>query len=61
MQTSYGMIIVLAHFIWYSGVTLLLSQPDILPYFKQHKQKIDKVAGIILMLIAIKLSLMNYV
>jgi RhtB (resistance to homoserine/threonine) family protein len=61
MQTSYGMIIVLAHFIWYSSVTLLLSQPNILSYFKQHKQKIDKVAGIILMLIAIKLSLMSYV
>jgi len=35
IQASYGLIIILAHFIWYSGVTLLLSHPlcvMILPY-----------------------------
>ncbi len=61
MQASYGLIIILAHFIWYSGVTLLLSHPSILPYFNKHKQKIDKVAGFVLMIIAIKLALVNYV
>jgi len=61
MQASYGLIIILAHFIWYSGVTLLLSHPNILPRFNRHKQKIDKIAGFVLMLIAIKLILMNYV
>ncbi|MFT7432313.1 MAG: threonine/homoserine/homoserine lactone efflux protein, partial [Colwellia sp.] len=59
MQISYGLIIMLAHLIWYSGVALLLSHPNILPRFNQQKQKIDKVAGFILMLIAIKLTLMN--
>jgi len=59
MQISYGLIIMLAHFIWYSGVALLLSHPRILPRFNRQKQKIDKVAGFILMLIAIKLSLMS--
>ncbi|MEH6451553.1 MAG: LysE family transporter [Psychromonas sp.] len=61
IQVSYGLIIMLAHFIWYSGVTLLLSHPNILPRFNRHKQKIDKVAGFVLMLIAIKLTLVSYV
>jgi arginine exporter protein ArgO len=61
MQVSYGVIIMLAHFIWYSGVALLLSHPNIMPRFNRHKQKIDKVAGFILMIIAIKLILMNAV
>ena len=61
MQISYGLIIMLAHFIWYSGIALLLSHPQILPRFNRQKQKIDKVAGFVLMLIAIKLSLINYV
>ena len=61
MQISYGLIIMLAHFIWYSGIALLLSHPKILPRFNRQKQKIDKVAGFVLMLIAIKLSIMNYV
>lgn len=60
MQISYGVIIMLAHFIWYSGIALLLSHPQILPRFNRQKQKIDKVAGFVLMLIAIKLLLMNY-
>jgi RhtB (resistance to homoserine/threonine) family protein len=60
MQASYGVIIILAHFIWYTGVTFLLSHPRVLPYFNQHKQKIDIVAGFVLMLIAIKLMLMNF-
>ena len=61
MQVSYGLIIMLAHFIWYSGVVILLSHPNILPRFNRQKQKIDKVAGFVLMLIAIKLSLVNAV
>jgi threonine/homoserine/homoserine lactone efflux protein len=60
MQVSYGLIIMLAHFIWYSGVALLLSHPKIVPRFNRQKQKIDKVAGFVLMLIAIKLSLVTY-
>ena len=59
MQVSYGLIIMLAHFIWYCGVALLLSHPKMLPHFNRQKQKIDKVAGFILMLIAIKLTLVN--
>ena len=61
MQVSYGLIIMLAHFIWYSGVALLLSHPKMLPSFNRQKQKIDKVSGFVLMLIAIKLTLVNSV
>jgi len=61
MQVSYGLIIILAHFIWYSGVALLLSHPNIMPLFNRQKQKIDKVAGFILMIIAIKLALVSFV
>jgi len=60
MQASYGLIIILAHFIWYSGVSLLLSHPNILPRFNRQKQKIDKIAGVVLMIIAINLILVNY-
>jgi threonine/homoserine/homoserine lactone efflux protein len=60
MQASYGLIIILAHFIWYSGVTLLLSHPNILPRFNRQRQKIDKIAGFVLMIIAINLVLVNY-
>jgi RhtB (resistance to homoserine/threonine) family protein len=59
MQVSYGLIIMLAHFIWYSGVSLVLSHPSILPRFNRQKQKIDKIAGFILLIIAIKLALVN--
>jgi arginine exporter protein ArgO len=61
MQISYGLIIMLAHFIWYSGVALLLSHPSIMPRFNRQKQKIDKVAGCVLMIIAIKLTLVSVV
>ena len=60
MQASYGLIIILAHFIWYSGVTLLLSHPNILPRFNRQRQKIDNIAGFVLMIIAINLILVNY-
>jgi RhtB (resistance to homoserine/threonine) family protein len=60
MQASYGLIIILAHFIWYSGVTLLLSHPNILPRVNRQKQKINKIAGFVLMIIALNLILVNY-
>jgi RhtB (resistance to homoserine/threonine) family protein len=59
MQVSYGLIIMLAHFTWYCGISLVLSHPSILPRFNRQKQKIDKVAGFILMIIAINLALVN--
>jgi len=57
MQIGYGLIIVLAHLIWFASVALLLSHPSLLPRFNQHKQKIDKIAGIILILFAAKIGL----
>ncbi len=59
MQISYGLIIVLAHLIWFGSVALLLSHPSLLPRFNTHKQKIDKVAGIMLILFSVKLSLIS--
>jgi len=56
MQIIYGLIIVLAHLIWFGCVALLLSHPSLLPRFNKHKQKIDIAAGIMLMLFAVKLS-----
>ncbi|WP_022941745.1 LysE family translocator [Psychromonas hadalis] len=58
MQIGYGLIIVLAHLIWFGCVALLLSQPSLLPRFNKHKQKIDKGAGILLILFAVNLSFM---
>lgn len=59
MQISYGLIIVLAHLIWFGSVALLLSHPSLLPRFNQHKLKIDKIAGIMLILFSIKLTLLS--
>tara|TARA_R110001583_G_scaffold10698_8_gene49185 strand:- start:16295 stop:16936 length:642 start_codon:yes stop_codon:yes gene_type:complete len=59
MQVTYGLIIMLAHLIWFSSVTLLLSHPSLLPRFNHHKLKIDKLAGLMLMIFAIKLTLMS--
>jgi len=56
MQISYGLIIVFAHLIWFGCVALLISHPNLLPRFNKHKLKIDMVAGIMLILFAIKLS-----
>ena len=59
MQISYGLIIAIAHLIWFGSVALLLSHPSLLPRFNKHKQKIDKVAGIMLILFSVKLSLLS--
>ena len=59
MQISYGLIIAIAHLIWFGSVALLLSHPSLLPRFNKHKQKIDKVAGIMLILFSVKLSLIS--
>lgn len=59
MQIGYGLIIVLAHLVWFGSVALLLSHPNLLPRFNKHKQKIDKVAGAMLILFALKLSLVS--
>lgn len=55
MQIIYASIIVLAHFIWFSGVTLLLSHPNLLPRFNRYKHIIDKLAGIVLVTFAVKI------
>jgi threonine/homoserine/homoserine lactone efflux protein len=59
IQMTYGLIIMLAHFIWYSGIVLFLSHPKILPRFNKQKQKINKMSGFVLMIIAIKLTLVD--
>jgi len=59
MQISYGLIIVLTHLIWFGSVALLLSHPSLLPRFNKHKQKIDKVSGIMLILFSVKLGLIS--
>lgn len=55
MQIIYASIIVFAHFIWFSAVTLLLSHPSLLPRFNRYKHTIDKLAGIVLVAFAIKI------
>jgi len=59
MQISYGIIIAMAHLIWFGSVALLLSHPSLLPCFNKHKKKIDNVAGIILILFSVKLTLLS--
>ena len=55
MQLIYALIIVLSHFVWFSAVTLLFSHPSLLPRFNRYKNKIDKLAGVVLVAFAIKI------
>lgn len=57
MQLGYAFIIVLAHFLWFSFVSVLLSHPAWLHGFQQYKGAIDKLAGLMLILFASKLTL----
>lgn len=59
VQFIYGIIISIAHFIWFSLVSLFLSHPVILNRFKSYKTKIEKAIGVILIALGIKVASSN--
>ena len=57
VQLIYGLIICLAHIVWFSIVSLFFSHPALVNKFNVHKQKIEKVVGSVLVGFGVKVAL----
>lgn len=57
IQIVYGAIISLAHLLWFSSVSLFLSQPALLRKFHSYKKSIERVLGCVLMGFGAKVAL----
>ena len=57
VQVLYGLIICLAHIIWFSLVSIFFSHPALVSKFNTHKQKIEKVVGSVLIGFGIKVAI----
>lgn len=59
MQIIYGLIICLLHLIWFCGVSHLISHPIIKTKFDKNINLVNKIIGIVLILIAAKIFFMT--
>ncbi|MBO1254997.1 LysE family transporter [Alteromonas sp. 5E99-2] len=59
MQLIYGAIISLAHLVWFSGVSIFLSQPAFLKKFQEWKNVIEKAIGTLLIAFGLKVATTN--
>lgn len=57
LQLVYGAIICAAHLVWFSTISMFLSQPKLLKKFNAMKSKIEKVVGTILVGFGIKVAM----
>lgn len=57
LQLVYGAIICVAHFTWFSLISIFLSQPALLKKFNAMKSKIEKVVGTILVGFGLKVAM----
>lgn len=57
LQVVYGAIICAAHLIWFSTISVFLSQPALLKKFNAMKSKIEKVVGSILIGFGVKVAM----
>lgn len=57
LQISYGVIISLAHLLWFSAVSIFLSQPVLLKKFHLYQHHIEKVVGTLLIAFGLKVAL----
>jgi RhtB (resistance to homoserine/threonine) family protein len=57
LQVVYGAIISLAHLIWFSSVSIFLSQPLLLRRFNTYKDRIEKLVGVILISFGLKVAM----
>lgn len=57
IQVLYGAIISLAHLLWFSSVSIFLSQPALLKKFQTYKKPIEKVLGCVLMGFGLKVAM----
>ncbi len=56
MQALYGAIISLAHLVWFSAVSVFLSQPRLLAKFNAWKKTIEKLVGTLLIGFGLKVA-----
>ncbi len=56
IQITYGAIISMAHLIWFSLVSFLISHPVLLKKFNQYQHRIEKVIGVILIGFGLKVA-----
>ncbi len=56
LQISYGLIISLAHGLWFSLVAIFLSQPRLLAAFERYKQRIEQTLGVLLIAFGLKVA-----
>ncbi len=56
IQLLYGVIISLAHLIWFSSVSIFLSQPALLERFQTYRNTIEKTLGFVLMGFGLKVA-----
>ena len=59
LQLIYGLIISLAHFIWFGIISCTLTHPVLLKKFQASKHIIEKVVGTVLIGFGIKVALVN--
>lgn len=57
VQLIYGLIISLAHILWFSSVSLFFSHPSFVEKFNHHKQLIEKAVGSVLILFGVKVAM----
>ncbi|MDG6099017.1 LysE family translocator [Alteromonas sp. ZYF713] len=56
IQLVYGAIISIAHLIWFSGVTCFLTHPRLLAAFRNSKETIEKIVGVVLVGFGLKVA-----
>ncbi|MBV1909532.1 MAG: LysE family transporter [Kangiellaceae bacterium] len=56
LQVVYGVIISIAHLVWFGAVSLFLSQPVLLRKFQSYKRGIERVVGSLLIGFGIKVA-----
>lgn len=56
IQIIYGAIISMAHLVWFSLVSFLISHPILLKKFNQHQHRIEKMIGIVLIGFGLKVA-----
>ena len=59
VQFLYGAIISMAHLLWFSCVSIFLSQPTLLKLFQRFKKRIEQLVGAVLIAFGLKIAASN--
>lgn len=56
IQLLYGLIISLAHMLWFGAVSVFFSHPSLVRKFSEHKRKIERLVGSVLVAFGVKVA-----